>query len=356
MPSILSCVLTALTALTALTFPAFADTLMMKDGSTVEGTILRQDATSYVVEVQVTKSIKDERVIAKADVIRVKTEGPDEAAFESIAGLVPTPDALTTGQYAQRIKRVEKFMSDYRDSWSSIKAKKILATLKSEADEVRAGGIKLNGKLMTSSEYQANAYEIDSGIEAARIKRLIDQGRNLMALRAFAEFERDFRNTPAYQELVPQLTRVIRTYLAGTGQLLATFDSRTKERQAGLERMPAADQIQTTKAIAAENVAIQKRFDSERSAKLDWVTPHPFFKPSLEDAVRFGKQELARLADQSATPTVDGGKAYRDAMALIQSSEADETSVTAAIHAAKTAGVAQRYLHILESAAKSGGF
>ena len=50
---------------------AFADTFVLKDGTTIEGTVIRQDDdANYVIEVQVTSTIKDERVIPKADVVR----------------------------------------------------------------------------------------------------------------------------------------------------------------------------------------------------------------------------------------------------------------------------------------------
>lgn len=346
----------ALVGLAALTLPASADTFIMKDGSTLEGTILREDATSYVVEVQVTKSIRDERVIPKAEVTSVKTEKPDEAAFEGIVGLVPTPDGLTDGEYAERIRKVEKFLSDHRGSLKSTEARKILATLKSEANEILAGAVKLNGKLISPSEYRANAYDVDSRIEAAKINRLIDETRYLEALRTFSEFDRDFHNTAAREELVPLVTRVIRTYVTGIGQSIASFDARTKERQVGLERMPAADQKTTSKAIADETAAIEKRFVAEKAAKLGWVTTHPFFKPSLEETVAFGKLELARLGAPSPAGSVDGGKAYRDALSQIQSGGGNQASVTAAITEAKTAGVAQRYIDNLETAAKAGGF
>ena len=342
--------------LAALTLPVLADTFVMKDGSVLDGTILRQDATSYVVEVQVTKSIKDERVIAKADVSSVKAEKPDEAAFELIAGLVPAPDGLTDEEYAARIRSVEKFLSDYRGSLKTTEAKKILSTLKSEANEILAGAVKLKGKVISPSEYRANAYDVDSRIEAAKINRLIDETQYLAALRAFSVFDRDFRNTSAHQELLPLITRVIRTYIAGIGQSLATFDTRTKERQVGLERMPAADRKITSKAIADEAAAIEKRFAAEKAGKIGWVTTHPFFKPSLEETVAFGKQELARLDKQGPELSLDGGKAYRDALSQIQSGGGNQASITAAIGAAKTAGVPQRYIDELETAAKNGGF
>jgi hypothetical protein len=334
--------------------PAFADTIFMKDGTTIEGAVVREDATSYTVEVQITKSIKDEQVILKADVDRVRKVGPDIAAFDEISTFVPTPDAMTSGEYAQRIQMVEKFLSDHRGSVKSKDAKAILTTLKQEANEVLAGGIKVDGKIISPSDYLANQYSIDSRIEAAKIKQFVDSANYLQALRTFTDFDKDFRSTAAYEEIRPLISRVIRTYVGGIAQSLATFDARTKKRMVGLEQMTPADRGVTERAIAEETAAIEKRFKAEKDAKIGWVTTAPFFKPSLEATVNFGKQELTRLDAQGANPDADGGKAYRDALSKIHGG--DKAAATAALTAAKAAGVSPRYIDLLNAAAdKSAG-
>ena len=331
-------------------FSAFAEIFVMNDGTTVEGAILREDATSYVVEVKVTKSIKDERTIAKADVAKVKRDQPDLAAFEEIAKLVPTPDFLTSDEYAQKIRAIEKFLKVHIGSSKSKEAKAILATIKSEANEVLAGGIKMNGKIVPPAEYRANMYDVDARIQEAKIRNLIHGGQLLQGLRAFADFDANFRNTASHAALLPLVQQAINSYLAEISQSLATFDARTKERGVGLSRMPAEDRRSTEIAISEENEALEAQFKKEKDAKLGWVTTHPFFKPSLDDTMTFGKQELTRLAALKSAPAVDGGKIFRDSLAKIQG-KADATTATTAISAARTAMIPQKYIAILEAAA-----
>lgn len=343
----------ALFSLVAIALPVYGDTFVMKDGTTFEGTILRQNDTSYVVEVQITSSIKDERVVAKADVGKIDKAKPDLAAFEAIAGFMPVPDALTADDYAGRIKEVEKFISTYPGSSKTPDARKMLAAIKSEASEIVAGSVKLDGKIIPAEAYRANAYETDARIEAAKIKKLVDESRYLEALRAFSAFDRDFRNTGVHDELSPLVNRVIHTYIGEISQSLASFDARSKRRQVGLERMPVDDRRASERAIAEENSALEKRFAAEKAAKVGWVTTHPFFKPSLEETVTFGKLELARLAKQNKLPVVDGGKIYRDTLSAIQAG--DKTAVAADLTSAKNAAIPQRYLDTLEAAASSAG-
>jgi len=337
-----------------LTQSVFADTFLMKDGTELRGVVLKQDTTSYFVEIQFAKGIKDERVLAKEDVVSIVREKPDVAAFELIAELFPIPDALTSGQYDQRIRAVEKFMAEYRGSSKYKVAKEMLAALKSEVSEIQAGAVKLDGKIISSADYQANAYEIDARIAAASIKRLIDDARYLEALRGFSTFERDFRNTASYDLVVPLIKQVISVYTAGISHSLSGYDERIKDRETGLEQMPLADRNNTIGAIAQETMALDSRFQAQKAAKIGWVTPHLFHKASLVDTLAYGKKELARLETAKKVAMGDGGKAYQNAFLLIKDGAKQEV-VSAAINAAKAAGVSPRYMQNLQAAAKAAG-
>ena len=338
----------------ALTLPSFADTFVMKDGTTLEGVVLREDPTNYVVEVKVTKSIKDERVIPKADVTKIEREQLDLTAFQEIAKLVPVPDLTTVDEYGQRVRAVDKFLAEHRGSSKSKEAKAILATLKAESAEIVAGAIKMNGKVVSPSEYRSNAYDIDARIQEAKIRALIKSGRHLAALRAFSDFSRDFRNTSAHASILPLISQVITSYMGEIEQSLATYDARVKERDLGLSRMSSADRSGTENAIREEMAELEARLKAEKEAKVSWVSTHPFLKASLEETITFGKQEIARLDSMKSAPSIDAGKAYRDVLTTIQG-KGDTASVTTALTAAKTALVAPKYIAILEASARSSG-
>ena len=332
-----------------LTGAAPADTFVLKDGTKLDGVVLHEDATTYSLEIKITKSIKDERQIAKADVVKIERADPGQVAFAALRNLTPTPDALTAEEYAFKMRLVEKFLRDYPTSSNVKDAKAILATLQSEAQAIGAGTIKLNGMIIVAAEYKSNQYDLDAVVQAAKIRKLVKESKTLEALRAFAEMDKDFRNTTAYTELVPLMQQVITAYLAEVGQSLATHEARTKARNLGLERMSTMDRRISETAILQENAAIDAQFKRETAAQTGWVSVYPFFKPSLDATLAFAKQELTRLAATKSAPPVDGGKIFRDAMVLIQG-HGDPAKITAAISAAKTALVPPRYLTILESA------
>lgn len=332
-------------------FSCLADIFTLKDGSTIEGKILHEDATSYVLEIQVTKSIKDERTIAKAEVTKIAREQHDLTAFAALQELVPTPDFLTADEYLQKISTVNQFLKTYSDSSKTREAKVILETLKSEAAKLDAGGIKTNGEMISPAAYQANAYELDARVQEVKIRNFIAARQPLAALRVFSDFDRDYRTTVSYGALAPLIKQVAQAHVEEARQQLLTLESRLKERQIGLERMTNEDRPVTERAIKEQDEAIEARFTAEKDAKISWVTTSPFHKPSLEETVRYGETMLAQLASVTTVLGADGGRSYREAWSAIHSG-ADAPAVTTAIAAARSASIPPRYLAVLEAAAK----
>ena len=226
----------------------------------------------------------------------------------------------------------------------------MIATLKQEANEILAGGIKVNGQIVPPAEYRANALEIDARGQEKKIRELIASSNFLAALRAFAEFDRDFKGTLPHTEILPLVSQTISRYLAGVQQQLSNFDKATKERAAGLTRMQFEDRRNSEAAIAEELALAEQQLKNERQARLGWVTIYPFLKATMDETLNFGKQELNRLNTAISRPPADAGKAYRDAFRTI-SSAPDDAARKAALAEARTAGVSAKYFATLEAAA-----
>lgn len=335
-----------------LTLPAAADKFTLKDGSTVEGTIISEADGVYTINAVVGKGIKDERKVPTADVVKQEKEEADEKAFKPLAKLVPAPDLLTTEEYNQYCLALDAFIKAYPTSSKTKEAKAMLQTLKDEFAEVAAGALKLNGKMIKKSEYATNAYDYDARVQEMKIRNLYNKGQTLAALRAFSAFEHDFRSTRSYTSLAPTMGQAMQAYLEETRQLQATFEARTKQRQTGLARMSPADRRATENAINEENAAVEACYKAEKSANEVWFTAGPYNKASMDDAVRSGAAELARISAAKPVLGVDGGQAYHSAWELIHNGGAP-AAVATAITAAKTAGVAPRYITTLEAEAKA---
>ena len=342
--------------LLALTLHAPAETFVMKDGTKYEGKILHEDATTYVLEVHVTKSIRDERKVAKADVVKIEREVPVQNDFAAISGLLPVPDLQPAEEYAKRMRVVEKYLAEHRMTAKFKDAEAILATLKSESLEIAGGAIKLDGKLISPADFRLNQYDIEAHLQEGKIRALVKSGQALAAMRAFSKFSHEYRNTVAYHDLLPLMQQLISAYLTEAAANLASYDARVAKRTAGLQRQAAEDRRNTEQAIHAETSELERTFKAEKDAKQVWVTTHPFCKAALEDACSNGKQEYTRLTSKTDL-NMDGGKAFRDAMTLIKAKgdSADaKPAILSAIAAAKSAWVPRRYLKLLEDAVPGG--
>ncbi|RYD17860.1 MAG: hypothetical protein EOP88_24625 [Verrucomicrobiaceae bacterium] len=341
----------AASCLLTLALPSFADTFTLKDGTKLEAKVLSEDTESYSLEVQVTKSIKDERKVLKSEVVEVQRERLDQKAFEAIAKFTPTPDLMTEDEYAVQIAAVDKFLKAYPQSTKAKDAKVILDTLRAEVLEVGVGGVKFGGKIISKEDYQANAYDLDARVLEAKIRKLGTEGQTVAALRAFADFDRDFRTSLSYGALTPFAKQLIQNHVSESQQFLATLDARLKERQTGLARMVSEDRSVTDAAIKEQDAAIEARYKSEKEARQVWVTTSPFHKASLEDASRFGQTELARVSAVKTELGVDGGKAYRELYTAVKNGS-NAATIAAAVTSAKTALVPTRYSAPLEAEAK----
>jgi len=327
-------------------------TFELKDGTKLEGIILREDEDSYLVEIQVTRTIKDERVIPKEEVLKIRKIMPDVLEFEEIATFAPAPDMLSADEYTARIRKVEKFIEDHPSSSHAPKAREILDELKQEANKIIAGGVKLGGNIIPASDYRANRLEIDARIQEAQIRRLTNDGNLLAALRSFLIFEQDFRGTQPYQALKPLIIQAINSYLATISQQAATYDNRIQQREAAIQRMDLSARRATENAIAAENAAMEARYQAEKATRIGWVTADPYFKPALDDTLNFGRQELARLTATGKDPDVDTGAVFRDTLRKVRATS-DATEISAAITEARSSRMPEKYLSILEAAASS---
>lgn len=322
---------------------ASADTFTLKDGTVLDATVLKESPDSYTLEIQVTKSIKDERVIAKADIKKIDREQKDLTAFEGIAKTLPTPDFLTEDEYASRISEVTQFLAKYPSSSKTKDAKTILKTLNSEAAAIKEGGIKAGGSLLTQSQYLANQYGIDARVESQKVRALIDSRQTLAALREFEDFDKDYRTTLAYGELAPYVIQVIKAYVAQAKLSLSTIDARTQKRIEGLSQMSYSDRQDSENAIKEETAAIEAAYQKEKADKIVWPTITNYHKASLEDTVRFGEQEITRLSSVKSELGVDGGRIYRELYAAAKSGTKPE-ALTSMIAAAKSAQIPERYL------------
>ncbi|MFD0895276.1 hypothetical protein KBB96_00045 [Luteolibacter ambystomatis] len=334
---------------------AAADTFRLKDGSKIEAKVLREDASSYTLEVQVTKSIREERIVKKADVEGIDRVSNDEKAFVGIKDVLPAPDLLTTEDYDSRIRKVRDFIKENPESLTLVKqAREMAASLEKEREQVSQGGVKLGGRIITSEEREANKFEVDARTLEVSFRNKAKAGQNVAALREFEKLDKEYQSSAAYREVIVTVKEVIRRYRAEAADGASTFDARMKKQQAGLELQQSEDRSASAQAIAERDALAKAGYDAEKKGNVKWVTPNAYVKASLEEAVKYADQELKRLDALKLDTLPDGGKAWRDAWVAVHAG-GDMKAAAPLISAVRTAKLPDRYVKELEAASKAAG-
>ena len=328
-----------------------ADTFELKDGTKIEGTIVREDGADYVIRVQVTKSIKEERRIPKANVAKQTAEQKDETEFLEIAKLVPAPEMQSAEVYQAQVNKVEAFITKYPQSPKKPEALKVLSVLEKEFDVVQAGGVKFQGKLISAADRKPKAYALDAGLQAAAMKTAADQGDMITALRAWTKLETGFQGSAAYRENVPFAIRVMKSQLSTVSSSLATFDARTKARTDGLTTMTSADRNLSTAAIKEEEDAYMARLEKDKAAGHKWLPLDPYVKAPLEETKRSLESEIRRLETLDTTQLPKADAAYETAWTAVTKPGATPQEISTALSAASSASIPPAYLEMLKKAA-----
>lgn len=323
---------------------AAADSFALKDGTKLEGTILREEGDDYIVQVQVTKSIKDERRIPKADVVTQVAEKKDETAFAGIAKLAPAPDLLTEEQYAARIREVAAFVKNFPDSPKKAAALKIHEQLEAERNAISAGGVKFSGKIISAAERIPQAYALDAKIAVGGIKASVEAGDTLAALRAWTRFETDFAGSSAYRDHLAFMTRVMKSHLAKVGATLANVEARNQARESGLAGMNGNDRSRSQQAIKDEQDAYLALVAREKAAGVKWPSLDPHVQAPLEETKRLLENEIRRLDNLDLANLRDPEKAYADAYAAITREGATAREAQDALSKARSENLSQAYL------------
>ncbi len=330
---------------------ATADTFELKDGTKLEGTILREEGSNYVLSVQVTKSIKDERVVPKADVVKHIRERKDETEFVELAKLVPTPDLKSAESYQADIRKVETFLKTYPDSIHKKEAAKLLDTLGDELDLVKDGGVKFGGKIITSAERLPKAYGLDASILAREFTDAAERGDYVHALRTWAKLEKEYAGSDAYRDNIPVALKVMRSYQMLVNNTLAGFEARTKERATGLEGMDPRDRSRSEQAIKEELAAYNARVEKDKADGHKWLVLNPYVKQPLEDTKRSLDTEIRRLENLDLSNAPKTQEIYEETYATLVRAGVTKQEVDAALSKAKGASIPPQYLEILTKAA-----
>jgi alkylhydroperoxidase/carboxymuconolactone decarboxylase family protein YurZ len=258
-----------------------ADLVTLKDGKTLEGTILEETPTGVKMKYKVTPKIWDEKIIPMAEIAPggIVKEKPEEIEIKELRKLVPTPDLLSAEKYEQIIQdRLRPFVNRYTGTKEADEIKKMIDDIQAEKEKVVAGGIKLEGKWLDATETRAEKYNI----EAYRIRQSMNEkasaGDLTEAMREFDKLldKKAFHFASIY---FPKAIEEAKAHLAKldakTAQMIKDQPVLQKLRDESLKRLVEPDLSRTKSAIEKEESDAKTRYDEEKK-ETKWITPYKY--------------------------------------------------------------------------------
>jgi hypothetical protein len=291
--------LPALLALSAATVSA--DEIKMKSGQTYTGRITFDANDIVKIELNVSGSIKETKVLGRADIASITKDAPDDVEFNSVQKLLPTPSLLPAENYRKMLETgPDTFLRNFPDSKHTAKVKEIRETLAKELDQVERGYLKLENDWITPQDKIDFPELVDSRIRLARMlvyAKTPNINSYISALREYEFIEENYLGSPAFPKAVATGIDTI----SSLGRQLQTLSANAEYQRIEFERSLAIaspeNRAQITAARAREDKMFSERVDADKKAGIKWVQLNFRNKASIDEYLKLAGSELARLRE-----------------------------------------------------------
>jgi outer membrane protein assembly factor BamD (BamD/ComL family) len=317
-----------------------ADTLILKSGDRVEGKILSETDTEVTISVQVTPTIKDERVVKRSEITKIEKVLPDEEAWVPLANLAPGRESLERSEYEHAVGALRYFVSSFPQSSHAAAAKTKLAQFTEELDRVNNGDVKLNGQWLSKEKVHEERVQIAGRVLLKRMQRATDEGQLTDAMAIFDQMEKNFPGAASYPEAVELARRVLPALFTSVDQRQAQLKRHMDDENHRMAASKGTERAQLDALIKRELATTDAAITAMERSGVKWFPLQPANARSLTalasrvstetprlNALRVDKmQESVRSSEDAAAALASGNfdaadKALRDASSLWSENE-----------------------------------
>ena len=276
-----------------------ADEIKLKNGETLNGRITYEADDIVKIEVSISESIKETKILARDQIETITKDAPDNVEFAKIQKLIPTKSMMPASAYKSAISTgPDAFLAAFPESQHVPKVKEIKATLEEELDKVERGFIKIEEDWISPQEKVQFQALTDSRIRLLRMQGLADSGSYngfINAMREYEAIEKSYYGSPAFPKAIEIALKIV----PQLGQQLTSMQRDLAYRNAEFERtkaqMTPEGQAQVEAARQREEATHQANLENERKAGIKWVSLNPRSAQSIENYIKFASGELARI-------------------------------------------------------------
>lgn len=276
-----------------------ADEVKLKSGQSLTGRITYEADDIIKIEVPVSASIKETKVIGRADIAEIIKDAPDDVEFNRIQGLVPTASLMPASAYRQLLETgPDSFLKAFPQSAHVPKVQEIRNTLAEELDKVERGSLKIEGEWLTPQDKIDFKDLIDSRIRFLSMSNLAQAGNInglIGAMREFEAIEKNYYGSPAFPKAVELARQVIPNLGRQLQTMMRDVDYRNAEYEKALANSKPEAREQLTQVRAQEEKAYQEAVAADKKSGMKWVQLNPRIKASIEAYLKLASAELARV-------------------------------------------------------------
>ena len=294
-----SLLLAGLYATAILSTTSFADEVKLKNGEAITGTIVYESDDLVKIEVAVSASIKETKLLSRADIAEIIKEAPDNVAFAKLEKMLPTASLLPASAYKSMITTgPDSFLSAFPDSAHAPKVKEIKATLEEELDKVERGYIKLEAEWVSPQQKEEFEALTASKVRLLNMKRSA-AGENfnslIGAMREFERLEERYYGSPAFAESIELALQVIPNLGGQLQKVSRDVEYRNAEFARNRETLDKVGKAQIDAARAREQAQIDAAIDADKKNGIKWITLNGRSKEAVDSYINLALTELERI-------------------------------------------------------------
>jgi hypothetical protein len=276
-----------------------ADEIKLKSGQTLNGRITYEAADIVKIEISISASIKETKILGRADIETIVKDAPDDVEFNKIQKLVPTASMVNVDAYRKMLETgPDAFLKNFPDSKHLPKVKEIRATLADELDKVERGFMKLEGDWLSPQDKVAYKELVESKIRLLRMESNV-KGNNynnfIAAMREFEVIEENFSGSPAFPKAIELAKQVVPALGRQLQSMAAAVDYQNAEYEKAMAGSTPESRLQLTAAREREDRNYADSVAADKKAGIKWVQFNPRNKQSIEEALRLAATELGRI-------------------------------------------------------------
>ncbi len=310
-----------LSAIALLVAAGWADTVILKSGDKVEGKILSETDTEVTLEVKITASIKDERVLKKTDIEKIERIQPDVEAWAGIKAIALGSESLEQSDYSGAVNLLGTFIAQFPQSAHAAEAKEKLAKFEEEKKRVEAGEMKLDSKWLTAAQVQEERAQISGHILLSRMKRFAAAGQYVEAMNVFAAIEKTLNGSAAYPDAVVLARQTAPLLKTAAEQRLTQLKQLLEQNKARLANTQGADRVQLEGMQKQQQAANEANLAAIDRAGVLWMPLNPANERSIGALISRASGETSRLAGQQVEKMRQSVQAAQSAQSALEAGD-----------------------------------